>query len=96
MIRIVITVVTMNILILLADLSTQTILISGISGMATAIIALVFYIKSLHKTQLNSTEKFTQITTSFSSSLDGLKESVKANTEIMHDVHDRILTAFKA
>lgn len=85
----------MNILVLLADLSTQTILLSGISALGVAIAALVLYIKSLHKAQVDMTEKFTQTTASLTKSIDGLKDNMKENTDVMQNVHDRILTAFK-
>lgn len=93
--NIVITVIVMDLLILATDVSEQTLLLSAIAALAATIVVLFFYIKSLHKNSTDMAKEFTQNAMGLRSSIDSLKENVKENTAVMHDVHDRILVSTK-
>lgn len=88
-------ILSMFVFLLAEEVSAQALLITGVSALAGAIIFMFVYIQKLHRNTVDSTKAFTEATMKMISSADNLNDSIKENTNVLHDVHDRILSSTK-
>lgn len=102
LIAIVSTIVGMDVLMVLAELSNQTLFVSAVSALSAVIIVLYFRseakdkshqqeVRDMSKTNVEMAGKFVDMAAGLKGSIDGLKENVKQNTEMFGKVHERII-----
>lgn len=73
------------------EVTTTSLLVTGISGLVACVVWLSAYIKKLHAKSMEAANKFTETAAGLKSSIDQQTKSVDKNTQVTDDLHKYIL-----